>query len=220
MKTIILVFLLILLMASTAAVLAAANEDTESAAGPTFFRDVLPILQENCQTCHRPSGENIGGMLAPMTLVTYDDVRPWARSIARNVESRQMPPWFASEDTSGNFKHERRLSDAQIQTFIDWSSSGAVRGDANDAPPAKIFTVDGAQGWTNGVPDLAVSMPAPFWVNDEVVDLNTSFKHTLTETQLPEDMWVQGVEFKVGGPHVHHMCASASRPGRGPPSVA
>ena len=121
MKTIILVLLLILLMASTAAVLAAANEDTESAAGPTFFRDVLPILQENCQTCHRPSGENIGGMLAPMTLVTYDDVRPWARSIARNVESRQMPPWFASDNTSGNFKDERRLSDTQIQTIVAWA---------------------------------------------------------------------------------------------------
>ena len=70
MKTIIHVSLLVLLMASTAA----------AEGGPTFFRDVLPILQDKCQTCHRPSGENIGGMLAPMTLVTYDDVRPWARS--------------------------------------------------------------------------------------------------------------------------------------------
>ena len=111
MKTTVRGSLLILLMVSSAAVLSSANKDTESAQGPTFFRDVLPILQDNCQTCHRPSGENIGGMLAPMTLITYDDVRPWARSIARNVQSRQMPPWFASDDTSANFKHERRLSD-------------------------------------------------------------------------------------------------------------
>ncbi len=206
--------LLILLLASTGSVLAAENKDTEPVGGPTFFRDVLPILQENCQTCHRPSGENIGGMLAPMILVTYDDVRPWARSIARNVQSRQMPPWFASDNTSGNFKRERRLSDTQIQTIVAWAGNGAVRGDLSDAPPARMFTVDGAQGWTNGLPDLVVSLPEPFWVKDDVGDQNISFKHEMTETQLAEDMWVQGVEFKVGGPHVHHMCASASPSGQ------
>ena len=181
--------------------------------GPTFFRDVLPILQENCQTCHRSSGENIGGMLAPMTLMTYDEVRPWARGIARSVKNRDMPPWFASEETSAPFKHQRRLSEEQIDTLVAWSSNGAPRGDAGDAPPPRVFAEEGSQGWTNGIPDLVVSLPEPYWVSDDVEDLNISFTHTLTEAQLTEDMWVQGVEFKVGGPHVHHMCASAVPPG-------
>ncbi len=186
----------------------AAENDAVGSEQPTFFKDVLPILQENCQSCHRAAGENIGGMLAPMTLKTYDEVRPWAKSIARNVEARTMPPWFASEDTRGTFQHERRLSEADIATISGWAHGGAARGNPADAPPEKIFADESAQGWTNGLPDLVVSMPQPFWVADDVRDLNTSFSHVLTEKQLPEDAWISGVEFKVGGPHVHHMCAS------------
>ena len=203
------------LMLATAAAGLASSEDNPSGPQPTFFGDVLPILQENCQTCHRPAAENIGGMIAPMMLMTYDDVRPWAKAIARNVSSRTMPPWFASDDTRGTFQHERTLADADIETISRWTATGAARGNPADAPPARIFAHDGAQGWTNGLPDLVVSMPHPFWVNDDVEDLNISFRHVLSEAQLPEDVWVRGVEFKVGGPHVHHMCGSA-RPAGAP----
>jgi hypothetical protein len=79
-----------------AALHAAAAGDTSSGSRPTFYRDVLPILQEHCQDCHRPAGNTNSGMVAPMSLLTYDDARPWAKSIAKLAQSREMPPWFAS----------------------------------------------------------------------------------------------------------------------------
>ena len=189
------------------------KEDGKAATVPTFYGDVLPILQQNCQTCHRPAGENIGGMLAPMTLMSYDEVRPWARAIAQQTQARAMPPWFATQHTTGLFAGERRLSDMQIETLERWARSGAPAGDASVAPPPVRFAQEGAQGWTNGLPDLVVSLPQPFWVKDDVRDLNINFPHTLTELQLAEDTWIRGVEFKVGGTFVHHMCASYVPPG-------
>ncbi|MDE2979223.1 MAG: c-type cytochrome, partial [Acidobacteriota bacterium] len=105
----------------------AADSDT-----PTFYADVLPVLQENCQTCHRPEGEgeNIGGMIAPMPLMTYQQTRPWARSIARAVENRSMPPWFANEATRGHFHNERVMSDDEIETVLAWVRGGSPAGDA------------------------------------------------------------------------------------------
>ena len=101
----------------------AANE-----AGVTYHKDVLPIVQENCQTCHRPSGHNISGLVAPMSFMTYEETRPWARAIARKVESREMPPWFASEP-KGVFENERGLTDAEIDTILTWVEAGAPAGD-------------------------------------------------------------------------------------------
>src|SRR3982750_4934436 len=76
---------------------------------PTFYKDVLPILQSNCQTCHRP------GEVAPMSLISYDEARPWARSIKTKTTAKQMPPWFADPD-AGVFSNERKLTAAQIDT--------------------------------------------------------------------------------------------------------
>ncbi len=77
----------------------------------TFTRDVLPIVQENCVVCHRPGGQNIAGMVAPFSLMNYDEARPWAKSIERVVQSKEMPPWYASEHSDGVFKNERGLTD-------------------------------------------------------------------------------------------------------------
>jgi mono/diheme cytochrome c family protein len=189
-----------------------AAEDSDLSAQPTFYRDVLPILQQNCQTCHRPAGENIGGMLAPMTLTSYDDVRPWARAIARETNEGRMPPWFASAHTDGVFQGQRSLSESEIGTLRRWAANGAAAGSPGDAPAAVVFADESTQGWTNGMPDLVVSMPQPFWVEDDVRDLNINFSTQLTETQLSEDVWVRGMELKVGGTHVHHMCASYTPP--------
>lgn len=194
----------------------AASTDTAVPEQPTFFKDVLPILQENCQTCHRPAGENIGGMLAPMTLMTYDEVRPWARSIAKNVESRTMPPWFASDDTNGLFQHERRLTDVEIETVVRWAKTGATRGESSDAPAPRRFADETTQGWANGLPDLVISLPQPYFVGDDIRDQNIVFTHVLTKQQLPESRFVRGVEFKVGGLNVHHMCAFFRPPGNEP----
>ncbi len=176
---------------------------------PTYYRDVLPVMQENCQTCHRAAGENIGGMLAPMSFGSYEEVRPWAKSIAREVEARRMPPWFATAASQGLFHHERVLTETQVAGVVDWVAAGAPAGDPADAPPPKTFAEDGSGGWSLGKPDLVVPMPERYFVEDDVEDVNIDFTMKLTEDLLPEDRWVEGVEFKVGGVNVHHMCAFA-----------
>src|SRR5438094_9384521 len=94
----------------------------DSAAGAvTFNKQVLPILQKNCQSCHRP------GEIAPMSFLTYKDVRPWAKAIKTAVVSRQMPPWFAEPGYS-HFANDRTLSDTTIKTLVSWVDGGAVEG--------------------------------------------------------------------------------------------
>ncbi len=181
-------------------------------ASPTFYKDVLPVFQENCQTCHRPEGENIGGMIAPMSLMEYAEVRPWAKSIAKAVVNRTMPPWFATEATQGLFHHERVLSEQEIETIVGWVQGGAPAGDAAQAPPRKVFVEEGSGGWSLGKPDLVVPMPE-YFVADEIADININFHTQITMDMLPEDVWVRGIEFKVGSNLVHHMCASSSPPG-------
>ena len=100
----------------------------------TFTKDVLPILQKNCQTCHRP------GEIAPMSFLTYKDARPWAKAMKEAVVSRQMPPWFA-DPNYGHFANDRTLSDAGIKTLVAWADGGAVEGDPKDAP-APVQWVD------------------------------------------------------------------------------
>ena len=123
---------------------------------PTFNRDVLPILQENCQECHRPKAINISGMVAPFALISYDEARPWAKSIAKAVESRKMPPWFATEEFHGVFRNERGLTTDEIETVVRWAATGASRGLEQDAPPPLEFN---DSEWWLGEPDLVVSLP-------------------------------------------------------------
>src|SRR5712692_5546475 len=113
----------------------------------TFNKDVLPILQRNCQTCHRP------GDIAPMPLLTYEQVRPWAKSIREKVSLGQMPPWHATQPR-GTFLNDRRLSDAEKDTLIRWAKDGAPQGDPKDLPPTPTFT----EGWEIGAPDVILSM--------------------------------------------------------------
>ena len=175
----------------------------ENTAGPvTFTRDVLPILQNNCQECHRPSGPNLSGMVAPMSFMTYAEVRPWAKAIAREVEAKRMPPWFASEEFHGVFELERTLSKEDIETLLTWSKNGAKRGNPKDAPPAREFA--SAVGWTLGDPDIIIPIPEPYWVDDDVEDIQPSFSTILTEEQLPEDRWINWIEFRPGSEIVHH----------------
>ena len=190
-------------------------------AAVTYYKDVLPIMQENCQTCHRPSGQNISGLIAPMSFMDYAETRPWARAIARKVEAREMPPWFASAPTRV-FSNERGLTDAEIDTILTWVEAGAPpSGDRADAPPARHFVEEATDGWSLGTPDFVFKMPEPYFVEDDVYDLNISFFRTLTEEELPEDAWVKGWEFKTGTEGmVHHMCASTRPPGAVTPDGA
>lgn len=187
----------------------AENRDTEE--GVTFYRDVLPVLQHNCQTCHRPLGTNHGGMIAPMSFMTYPEVRPWAKAIARAIRSGEMPPWHASEDFHGVFSNERSLSREEIDTVLRWVARGAPAGRPEEAPPAPVRVEEGSGGWSIGKPDLVVAIE-PFFVDDEVEDLNISFATVLSEEELPEDRWIQAIEYKAGSQVVHHICNVAIAP--------
>ncbi len=174
---------------------------TDSAT-PTFHNEVSRILQAECQVCHRPNGANLGGMVAPMALVTYDQTRPWAKSIARKVASKEMPPWDAAPAHDGVFRNERTLSTDQIDALVRWADSGAPAGDPMQAPEPKTWPGDG--GWLIGEPDLILSVDEPYFVGDDVEDVYVYLKTTMKD-QLPQDRYVKAVEFRPGSPAVHHI---------------
>src|SRR5262245_31021208 len=102
----------------------------------TFQKDVLPILQTNCQSCHRP------GQIGPMPLTTYKEARPWAKAIMKAVSARRMPPWPADSSHSIPFLNDRSLKQADIDTIVAWAGAGAPEGDAKDAPASAEFPVN------------------------------------------------------------------------------
>ena len=202
------VVLTVLAALSVLAVPAHANNEADV----TYYRDVLPIIQNNCQSCHRPDGQNLGGVIAPMSFMSYQETRPWARAIAQKVEAREMPPWFASAPT-GVFSNERGLTDPEIATLLRWVEAGAPAGDAADAPPARQFVEGESGGWSLGTPDYVFALEEPYFIDDDIYDLNISFFRTLTEADLPDDVWVRGWEFKTGaGTVAHHMCGFVRGP--------
>ncbi len=177
---------------------------------PTFTKDVLPIFQENCQSCHRPKPINMSGMTAPFALTSYDEARPWAKAIAKAVESRKMPPWFATDQFHGVFKNERGLTADEIATITKWVEQGAARGNPQDAPePVKFEDTE----WWLGEPDLVVGWDEPVWVGDEVTDWQPNIDIKLTEDMLPEDRWIRGLEAQAGCEAVHHIVVYKVEPG-------
>ncbi len=174
---------------------------------PTFTEDVAPILYENCVTCHR------AGEVAPMSLVTYQETRPWGRSIKNKVMSGEMPPWHA-DPSVGRFLNERRLTDDERDTIVQWVDAGAPEGDRDKLPPAPTF----AEGWQIGTPDLIVEMTEAFEVPAEG---EVAYQYFTAPTNFTEDKWVQAVEVRAGAPSaVHHILAYARAPGaeRRPPA--
>ena len=104
-------------------------------ATPTFYADVLPILQENCQICHQQAGRNMGGNVAPWPLVTYEDARVRAPRMASAVREGRMPPWSAAAQHNGTFSNERVLEAEEKATIIAWAEEGTPAGNPADAPP-------------------------------------------------------------------------------------
>jgi mono/diheme cytochrome c family protein len=117
----------------------------------TFNKDVLPILQNRCQGCHRP------GEIGPMSFMTYKDTRPWAKAIQEAVASKKMPPWFA-DPQYGHFSNDRSMSQKEIETVTAWAASGAPEGNAKDRPAAREFI----DGWAMNKPDVVYQIPTPF----------------------------------------------------------
>src|SRR5438132_2882240 len=128
-------------------------EAQSSPASPTFSKDVAPIFYKNYVTCHRP------GEMAPMSLLSYEQARPWARAIAEKIAGGSMPPWHA-EAPSGTFLNERRITPIERDTVLKWVKNGALPGDPKDMPPVPKFPA----GWTIGSPDAVVSMETEFEV--------------------------------------------------------
>jgi hypothetical protein len=164
---------------------------------PTFYKEVLPILQKNCQSCHRP------GQIAPFSLLTYESARPWARSIRTKVESRQMPPWFADPHV-GEFSNNPSLTDGQIEALVRWVDGGAPAGDAKDAP-APIQWAE--NGWTVK-PDFIIKgmeYPVPAHTPSDVIEWATYY----VPTGLTKDTWITSLEIKPSELSVtHHICVT------------
>ena len=185
-------------LAVASALTAAAAE--ADAAQVTFNRDVAPILERSCQRCHRPE------MAAPMSLLTYDSARPWAKSIKRRVASREMPPWHIDRSI-GEYEPDPSLSDEEVATIVAWVDGGAMRGDPSDLRPPVEFP--SAIEWEFGEPDLVVTMQEEMVVSAGGPDVYPSF---VADSGLGEDRYIRWIEVKPSIPgrqSVHHIIVYA-----------
>jgi hypothetical protein len=163
-------------------------------AAPTFNKDVLPLLQRQCQECHRPNS------IAPMSFMTYNEVRPYARAIEKAVVARTMPPWFA-DPAVGHFKNTKLLANDEIEMLSEWAKNGAPEGDPKDKPAPRQF----AEGWTIGKPDIIVQFPKEIQLPATgVIDQS----NLVVKARFERDVWVKAAEVKPGNARVvHHMKA-------------
>jgi hypothetical protein len=158
---------------------------------PTFYRDVLPILQNHCQVCHRP------GEIGPMALVTYTQTKPFARAIATAAAKKSMPPWFADPSVS-HFSNDPSLTAQEIATLVSWADSNSPAGDPRDAPPARQWT----PGWTIPNPDTIIKMREPVALPAHG---DVDYIYEIVPTRFTEDKWVQFSEVRPScRENVHH----------------
>jgi hypothetical protein len=168
---------------------------------PTFTKDVAPILQKHCQTCHRP------GEAAPFSMLTYEQTKPWAPTIKMVVMQKIMPPWYA-DPQYGHFANQRSLSADEIRTLVTWVNAGAQKGAVEDMPPPMK---DFVEGWGIPAPDVVFQLPKPFPVPAAgVID----YQYVIVPTGFTEDKWVQMLEVRpTDRAVVHHIIAYLREPG-------
>jgi hypothetical protein len=158
----------------------------------TFSKDVAPVLQRHCQTCHRP------GEAAPFPLLTYQQARPWAKAIKEAVLLKKMPPWFADEHY-GRFSNDRSLSQSDVNTLVAWADGGAPEGDARDLPPKLAYV----EGWSIPKPDVVFEFPRAFQIP---ATGTIEYQKVIVPSGFTEDKWVQFAEARPDDrAHVHHM---------------
>jgi hypothetical protein len=178
---------------------------TLASAGPvsgpvTFYKDVLPVLQKNCQTCHRP------GEMAPASFLTYEGTRPWSKSIKTAVLTKKMPPWFA-DSHYGKFSNDRSLAASDVQTLVSWVDDGSPAGDPKDAPKP----LEWVEGWRIGHPDAVITMPIPYQIQ---ASGTIDYQYIVVPTGFTEDKYVQLAEARPGdSKRVHHIIAFVREPG-------
>jgi mono/diheme cytochrome c family protein len=166
----------------------------------TYYKDALPVLQNNCQGCHRP------GEPGPMSFMSYETTRPAAKAIKEAVLSKKMPPWFA-DPAHGKFANDRSLSQADIKTLVSWVDGGAKAGDPKDAPKPIAFT----QGWVIGVPDKVFEIPTAVAVP---ASGTIDYQYVVMHSGLTEDKYVQFAEARpTDREHTHHIIAFIREPG-------
>jgi len=184
------------LMTALAAVLAAS---TASAQTPTFSKDVAPIFYKNCTNCHRP------GEIAPMSLLSYADARPWVRSIQAKVTAGTMPPWHA-DPAYGTFENDRRLSAADKDTILKWIAAGGPEGDPKDQPSQPKY----ADGWLLGQPDVVLTMQEDYPIPAAGT---VPYEYFEVPTHFTEDKWIQSFEVRPGSRAVvHHVIVYTRNP--------
>ncbi|MBZ5592769.1 MAG: thiol-disulfide isomerase [Acidobacteriia bacterium] len=164
----------------------------------TFNKQVLPLLQKRCQSCHR------AGEAAPFSMLTYKDARPWAKAMKEAVLTKKMPPWFA-DPAYGHFSNDRRLAPEEVNTLVSWVDQGALEGEPKDAPPPLDFT----DGWTIGKPDVVLEMPVEY-----VVPAKGTIEYTyfLLPKVFSEDKWIEKIEVRPGARSVVHHVVMVARP--------
>ena len=189
--------LLCLPAAATSVRLAAQTPPARAGATPTFAKDVAPIFYKNCTNCHRP------GEIAPMSLLTYKDARPWAKSIATRVSIGAMPPWHA-DPAHGQFVNDRRISEADKATIVAWANGGAPEGNPADLPQAPTY----ASEWMIGQPDAIFSMQEDYPIPAEGA---VAYQYFTIPTNTTEDKYIQALEVRAGDPKVlHHVIVYAA----------
>lgn len=165
----------------------------------SFAKDVAPIVFNKCANCHR------AGEAVPMSLTSFQEVRPWAKAIREQVLERSMPPWYADPDSSLKFRNDRRLSQKEIETIVSWVDAGAPKGDDSNLPPLPRL----AKGWSSGEPDLIVPMPVDFEIPAEG---ELPMQNFYVAVPFKEDRWVEAVELRPGNAAVvHHSIANVTR---------
>ncbi len=168
------------------------NPKTVATGVPTYTKDVASILFKNCTGCHRP------GEIGPMSLLTYDDVRPRAKDIRDKIDEGAMPPWHA-DSAPGTFLNERGLTEEEKSTIFRWVANGAPKGDAKDMPPTPEYP----NGWSIGTPDVVFEMSEEYHVPaDDVVQ----YEYFYIPTNFTEPKWIQAIEVRPGNRNVvHHV---------------
>lgn len=168
-----------------------AASPSQAANTPTFSKDIAPIFYEHCVGCHRPND------IAPMSLLTYKDARPWAAAVRQAVVLRKMPPWYA-DPHYGKFANDPRLSEAEIQTITEWVKQGAPEGKAADQPPQPTFN----DNWKIGKPDAIVDIGQDYRVEKRAVP--DEYIYFTVDPHFTKDVWVKAVELRPGNRRVVH----------------